>query len=287
MKKDIIEHQKNFMNTRITIKARAGKNTVGIQTAIEKAFGEFDRIVKLYSRFNPKSELSILNLQQEKWVRLSEEFFFLIEFALNLALKTDGIFDPTVIDYLEKYGYDKDYNFSKLENKNLQSEIALLSKTRASFKEIALDKKNKKIRLAKNQRVELGGIGKGYAIDCAYKILEKESTRFLIDAGGDIRAKSEDDPWEVALKTSKESLPVNSVFIKNEAIASSGSWARRVKNFHHLLDTKTGKPVERDYSTVFTIAKSAIVADSWATVLFCAGKDFLFKLPKEVVYYFV
>lgn len=287
MKKGIIEHQKNFMNTTITIKSEEGKSTVGIQTAIERAFGEFDRIVSQYSRFNPKSELSTLNLQQSKWVSLSEEFFFLVEFALNLAHKTDGIFDPTVIDYLEKYGYDKDYDFSKLENKNLQSEIALLSKTRASFREIELDKKNKKIRLAKNQRIELGGIGKGYAIDCAYKILKKESNRFLIDAGGDIRAMAENDPWEVALKTSKEGDPKNSVFIKNEAIASSGSWARRVKNFHHLLDAKTGKPVEKDYSTVFTIAKTAMDADSWATILFCAGKEFKFKLPKGIIYYFV
>jgi thiamine biosynthesis lipoprotein len=56
--------------------------------------------------------------------------------------------------------------------------------------------------------------------------------------------------------------------LQNQALAASGSWARKVGNFHHLLDPKTGKPIEKNYGTVFVVAASATDADVWATAFF-------------------
>lgn len=285
---ETIERQKNFMNTTITIKVDKQSGTVKTLLAIEKAFGEFERIVRLYSRFDSKSLLSKLNLKQEEWVQLSDEFFFLVEYIMDLAKKTNGVFDPTIIDYLELYGYDSKYNFDKLNDPKLEEKIKELTKIRPSWKEILLDRKNKKIKLAKNQRIELGGIGKGYAIDCAYNILEKVSGRFLIDAGGDIRGKSNTKPWEVGLKefNGTKVEVKSSIKLSNEAIASSGSWARKIKRFHHLINPITGVPVEQNYKTVFVIAENALTADSWATPLFIGGADLVKALPKGVLYYY-
>lgn len=287
-----IVRQKNFMNTTITFKVVQNKeSTIAILNAIEDAFGEFDRIVKTYTRFAETSELSNLNRQQERWINISEEFCYLIDYMLSLAEKTDGAFDPTVIDFLETYGYDKNYDFSKLEKPELDAMVKKIAEQRPSFRQIELDKKNLKVKLAKDQRLDLGGIGKGYAIDLAFNKLNKFEN-FLIDAGGDIRVKGKNDKndlWLVDLltltKDGKKEV-VGQVKLNNESIAGSGSWARKFKQFHHLINPKTGKP-ENKYSTVYVQAPTAIESDSWATALFVGGEPIADLMPDNFKYFLI
>jgi thiamine biosynthesis lipoprotein len=271
----LIEREKNFMNTTITIKVvQHSEGTIEINNSINEAFGEFDRIVTQYTRFNENSELSNLNRRSGEWTKVSDEFFSLIEIMLNIAKETNGAFDPTIIDFLEMYGYDKNYDFSKLEAKDLEVRIKKRAIERPKFSEIELNHETRSVKLAKDQRIDLGGIGKGYAIDCAFDQLKKVSENFLIDGGGDIRASGKNDKeeiWKVGMKALNEKKEVETfgmIELNNESLASSGSWARKVKNFHHLINPATGEPVKADYNTVFVQAPTALLADSWATALF-------------------
>ncbi len=283
-----IERNKSFMNTVISIKVVQNEEpTYDINLAIEEAFGEFDRIVKSYTRFNENSELSNLNRNNGNFVKVTEEFFMLIEKMLDLAQKTDGCFDPTVIDFLEVYGYDKNYDFSKLDKPELNDIVKKTANSRKSYKEIKLNNETKEVCLAKGQRIDLGGIGKGYAIDCAYEKLSLKLKNFLIDAGGDIRASgnnSENQPWKIALKASIGGEPMNigQMSLKDSALASSGSWARRVRQFHHIINPVSGQPVIAKYSTVFVEAPTALEADGWATALFVGGSSLQEKLPDHL-----
>jgi len=282
MEKEIIIRDKNFMNTLITIKVVKDKETtVQILDAIEEAFGEFDRIVKTYTRFNENSELSNLNRKNGEWVEVSSEFLLLIEKMLELANKTDGAFDPTIIDFLEIYGYDKNYDFSKLENPELDNLVNDRAKSRPNWNEIELDKKAQKVKLQKDQKIDLGGIGKGYAIDCAYSKLSGDKFQlknFLIDAGGDLRASgrnSRNELWNIGLKHENEKgeqIIHSMIPLDNQALACSGSWARKVKQFHHLITPATGKP-QNIFKTIYVLADTATEADGWATALFVLGKD--------------
>lgn len=287
-----IVKQKEFMKTVITFKVVQSKeSTVEILNAMEEGFGEFDRIVKTYTRFAETSELSNLNRQQGRWINISEEFCYLIDYMLNLASKTGGAFDPTVIDFLETYGYDKNYDFSKLEKPELDAMVQKMVSERPSYEQIELNKENLKVKLAENQRLDLGGVGKGYAIDCAYNKLNKFDN-FLIDAGGDIRTKGKNeknDLWLVDLlvlnkKGHKE--VVGQVKLDNESIAGSGSWARKFKQFHHLINPKTGKP-QNKYSTVYVQAPTAIESDSWATALFVGGEGITKVMPESFKYFLI
>lgn len=286
MHTNLITKDKNFMNTTITFKVVKGKaTTVQILDAIEEGFSEFDRIVKQYTRFNEDSELSNLNRQSGSWVKVSEEFFWLIEYMLKMAKKTHGAFDPTIIDFLEVYGYDKNYDFSKLDNSELDTLVKKIASERKSWKDIKLKKESSEVKLMEGQRIDLGGVGKGYAIDCAYEKLKKVSDNFLIDAGGDIRAcgvNEKGELWKVGMKDKKLGIEelVGYVELDNEALACSGSWSRQVKQFHHLINPLTGKP-QNIYRTVFVQAPDGITSDSWATAIFVLG-DSDIKLPKEL-----
>jgi len=285
---NLITKQKFFMNTTITIKVvQDNESSIEIFNKIEDAYDEFDRIVKKYTRFNENSELSNLNRNSGEWVKVSDEFITLIKYMLDLANKTDGVFDPTIIDLLEMYGYDKNYDFSKLENPDLENNIKTYMKTRPSFREIQLDEKQNKVKLFNGQKIDLGGIGKGYAIDCAYERLSKLSN-FLIDAGGDIRVKGRNETvnlWRCALKDHDENGEkiIGYVELDNESLAASGSWARKVKNFHHLINPYTGKP-ENTYRTVYVQSVKAIDADSWATAIFVGGEKIKTAIPEWIKY---
>jgi thiamine biosynthesis lipoprotein len=285
--RNLIEQQKKFMNTIITIKVvQTDQRTVQILDTINDAFFEFERIVEKYTRFNENSELTNLNRQAGKWVGVNKEFFYLVKFMLDMYRKTGGCFDPTVIDFLETYGYDPNYDFSKLSNPNLKKFVSKIAKNRIPFEKIEMDEKNLKIKLQKSQRLDLGGIGKGWAMDLAANKIKKISSDFLIDAGGDVIASGKNvelKPWNITLKSYKKII--GSINLNNQAIASSGNWARRVKHFHHLIDPVSGNPVKTKYSTVFVLAKKALLADAWATALFVGGKKL--KTPSSISVRFV
>ncbi len=291
MSKSLIIRDKRFMNTLITFKVvRDNQATVDILDAIENAFGEFDRIVKSYTRFNEDSELSNLNRKSGEWVEVSNEFIHLIAYMLNLSKESNGAFDPTIIDFLDLYGYNKNYDYSNLDNPELNKLVEELVKNRPSYKDIKIDEENRKVKLVKGQRIDLGAIGKGYAIDCAFTKLKVASNNFLIDAGGDIRSwgrNEKDNLWSVGLKSEdingKESV-FSMIELDNKALASSGSWARKIKQFHHLINPKTGLP-ENKYKTVYVMANDAITADSWATTIFVGGDKL--KLPDDISYFTV
>lgn len=286
----LIEREKNFMSTIISIKVvQNTESTIAIQDAIEKAFYEFERIVKKYTRFNENSELSNLNRQSGSWVKVSEEFFSLIELMLKIYNESKGAFDPTVIDFLEVYGYDKNYDFSKLNNPDLDNLVKKIATKRPKFNEVELNKKEHKIKLIKNQRIDLGGIGKGYAVDKAFERLSEVSNNFLIDAGGDIRAvglNNYSNKWTVGLKIHNNEI-IQNLEVDNIAVCSSGSWIRKVKQFHHIINPVSGEPHRSKYKTVFCIANTATIADAWATAFFILGPDNLNLKPKEVHVKFV
>lgn len=287
----IFTDERVFMNTIIRIQVVSDKGTVFTRELIAKAFECFDEVVEKYSRFNRQSELSALNAAAGSAHSVSENLFGMVAQALEVAEITDGAYDPTVIDLLEAYGYDAKADFSRLDQPELYAEIQNLSKNRPSFREIELNRAKKTIKLAPKQRLDLGSVGKGFAIDLAYNVLDgNDFDGFLINAGGDVRAygcNKEGLPWKLLLYRSQ--LPnsrltqdncLGVIPLINKSLAGSGGWARRVGSFHHLLNPKDGLPINT-VSQTYVIANTATESDIWATALFCRGKALLPELEKR------
>lgn len=285
MKARIIEQERVFMNSKVNIKVFSDTPRETIEKKIEEAFSKFRYVVDRFTRFEETSELSKLN-NAGKAFRATTELFRLVQFSLDIAEETNGAFDPTIIDLLEAYGYKKGYDFSILENPGkIQKEIDMLVRNRPSFRDIKLNKESSTIILAKGQRIDLGGVGKGYAIDLAAEVL-LPFKNFLINAGGDIYAhgvNKKGKPWTAGLLFVDEkgrSEITGKADLENQAVASSGSWARKVKYFHHLLNPKTGEPFNEILRT-FVIAKTAIEADAYSTALFVTGDQGLKILERK------
>lgn len=270
------------MNTNISIQVYSDLGTVKTKEQLDKAFAMFDLVVKKYTRFDNSSELSRLNKSNGKLYQVSTEFFELIEYLLELSQITNGVFDPTIIDLLELYGYDKNQSYEQLDDPTLLNKIKTYLSRRPTPSSIELYKETSEVKLVKGQRIDLGSIGKGFAVDLAHNVLSESFKAFLINAGGDVRIKTDKTikpTWIVDLFRAPlpNQAPVEDAswgqleLSGNISVAGSGGWVRRIKFFHHLLNPKTGLP-QNIVSQTFTIADNAISADAWATILFLMGK---------------
>jgi thiamine biosynthesis lipoprotein len=125
--------------------------------------------------------------------------------------------------------------------------------------------------------IDLGGIGKGYAVDRAVAALRAWGIeRGLVNAGGDLYAlgTSEDgDPWKVGIRSPRDPRELaGRIAISDEAVATSGDYLRQFthggRRYHHLLDPTTGEPRQSDVHSVTVRAVSCLDADAAATAVF-------------------
>jgi len=262
---------KELLGTTIIIEINSTSQTHLVENSIEEAFNFFHKVVDRFSRFNNNSELSKLNRSSGKKITVSPELFDLIKFSLELYKISNGLFDPTIITLLKAYGYDKSFDRARIAKKlgqdHVLEEIIAFNKNRPKASEIEIDPAKLEVKLQKGQGIDLGAIAKGYAIDLAKDYLNTQGYEdYIINAGGDIWAQG---PKKVALYD--DGHMDRRIEINNEALAGSGSFARKVGFFHHIIDPHTAKPVDHA-QTVYVIAKSAMQADAFATLAFLMGQ---------------
>ena len=212
-----------LMGTQIEIKIVSDLSRVEINNVLEEGLNIFHKVVAQFTRFSRSSELGILNKSNGESVQVSAELFNLIRFGLEISNLSNGIFDITIIDLLEKYGYTKDYNFERLGTPQLKREIEKLLNTRPSFRDIELDPDNLTIKLHPGQKIDLGSIGKGYAIKLAKDyILGQNITNFLINAGGDVYAygaNQDGETWKASVFDPEDPDNNRISEVKNQAMA--------------------------------------------------------------------
>lgn len=240
-------------------------NVVGkkfkVEKAIKRAFEEGLRIEKAYSRFLSDNELARLNFHVGKWVGVGSEMFELIQFGCDIHKKTGGAFDLTVKSILESWGYDAEYS---LKEKGVEND----SDSGCGTVELG---KNNKVRISRE--IDLGGLGKGYAVDRMAKCLS-DFENFFVNAGGDIFASGRDlngENWKVFFEHPCDPEQViGSVCVNNFALACSSPTKHKWGNKHHLVDSKTLSPANQMLA-VYTQAESCLMADAYATALFVLG----------------
>ncbi len=240
-------------------------------------FDEIKRIEDLLSKYKDKSEISRLNRIGKSSV--SVDTMYIMRKAKQLWLVTSGAFDPTVGPLLDLWGFtDKKYRFPS------DGEIAETMKKVGMDKVEIDDDKNMIVLTVPGLKLDLGGIAKGYAVDCAVARLRQAHVRScLINAGGDIYClgkKPDGSMWSVALQDPRrERYAVKAEFfeLSNKAIVTSGDYVQFFtkdnKRYPHIFNPKTGYPASEGVASVTVIAPDCLTADALATSFFVLGKD--------------
>jgi len=160
---------------------------------------------------------------------------------------------------------------------------------RVGYEKLILDEKNRTVQFAvKGMRVDLGGIGKGYAVDKAIEaIKELGALGAMVDLGGNIRCFGQpprgQECWRVGVQdpnVSPDDMDASRILlvlaITNESVATSGDYRRFVKvhgeKQSHILDARTGRGADKLVSDTI-IAPDATTADALSTAVNVLGPE--------------
>lgn len=227
------------------------------ERALDRAEAEFERLEQVLSRFRPDSELSHLN-RGGRTTSAGTDFVRVVELALAAREATGGRFDPTVHDALVAAGYDRTFEEMPAHTQGVGAGVPCGGTVRVDGTTIVL---------SPGVHLDLGGIGKGYAVDRVAELLAVTGP-CLVNAGGDIAVRG--GSWPVGV-TDGITLELSS-----GGMATSGRdrrrWVRGGEELHHLIDPSTGRPAVSPLLRVTVVADSAADAEVLAKAAFLGAE---------------
>jgi thiamine biosynthesis lipoprotein len=243
-----------------------------------EVFAEIDRLEAQLSKYNPRSEISVINRTAAgRRVRVEPKLFELLADSIQYSDSTGGAFDVTAGPLIKAWGF-----FRGKGRIPPHSEIAQVL-GRVGYRHVHLNHAERTIHVdVEGLELDLGAIGKGYAVDQAVDILRRYQVRQALISSGTsslyaIGAPPGLQAWPISLRNpyDKESA-ADVVHLGNGALSTSGNYEKffelGAKTYAHILDPTTGRPVENMLATI-VIAPSACAADALSTAFYVMGVE--------------
>lgn len=241
-----------LLGTYVEIELSADLDDEQLMEISQTAFAAIEQVEAMMSFHRPDSELSKINHYAARQVcPVSEPMHEVLSLALKLSALSDGIFDVSVAPSLVRQGSLPLAGINEAQQADWTA--IELGRRSVSFKRPLL--------------LDLGGIAKGYAVDCAMATIP-DGVVASINAGGDLRL-SEWQDQQVSVRLPSSPDQVVALPMMAEAMATSANYFTEVDSEEPasvMIMPATGEPVVEAYSiTVF--ANSCMLADSltkWA-----------------------
>lgn len=251
------------------------------RAAGEAALREIERLEPMLSPFDPGSEIAAVNAAAGgNSVRVSGEVFALLTRCRDLWEQTAGAFDPTVGPLMQLYGFRG--NDAVPDDEALSDAMS-----RVGMDKVTLDRSAREVRLTvAGMQLDLGAVGKGYAIDAAAEALAETGFHGLLHAGtSTIRATGpmpDGTPWPIAIRDPLDADAVAEVVRLRAASLSVSGRRGRVNQvgeveFSHIVDPRTGRTAEGLLLAVLVTAE-ATDGDALSTALLLDGEHVLPRL---------
>jgi len=264
----------------------------GTPGAVELACRALDVIDALESQltvYRDDSEVSRLNATAHLGpVEVERGLFGLLEGAVALSRATDGAYDVTAGALSEAWGFVKG-------PKRVPDEIELAeARARTGWRHLKLDHDRLTVAFDREGiRINLGSIGKGYAIDRAVDVIRahwwpssalvhggRSSLYALGSPPGELGAR-----WEIALRNPFEpESPLGLLRLRNRGLGTSGAAFQQFvadgRVYGHLIDPRTGEPASGPAS-VTVLAPTAAMADALSTAFYLLGPDAALSYVRE------
>ena len=249
------------------------------RSAVEDVLGRVDLA---YSRFRDDSEIVALNNRAGSRVVVSPLLADAIAVGLRAAVLTAGAVDLTVGRAMRAVGYDADFDVVR----NPAGPIELRLEPIPGWQSVDFSPGRREVRVRRGVELDLGSTGKGLAADLAATAAiaatggETDGAGVLVSLGGDIavRGTPPDGGWRILIAEDSET-PSDAagevVAIETGAIATSSTtvrrWRRGDRTLHHIIDPRTGAPVESLWRTASVVAATCVDANTAATAAIVMG----------------
>ncbi len=242
------------------------------ETALRIAAEEAWRVERTYSRYRSDNIVHRINHAGGRPVRLDEEGALLIDYATTCYEMSDGMFDITSGSLRRLWKFDG--------SENVPGETAV----RAALNDVGWHRvswRNRTLTMPAGMEIDLGGIGKEYAVDRAAALVGgRVREAFLVNFGGDLfasGARRRDRLWAVGVDDPDRTgqAAVYRIDFARGGLATSGDARRFVrrngKRLGHILNPRTGWPVEDAPRSVTVLATTCMEAGTLATLAYLQG----------------
>lgn len=228
-----------------------------------------------YSRFIPDSLIGRINAAAgEHWVEIDAETERVFQLCQELFFFTRRAFDPTSLPLIKLWNW-------KANPPALPDD----AKIRAALELVGWNKVQRRpggvfLPLA-GMSIDLGGIGKEYAVDCVMNLaIQRGIPNVLVDFGHDVRVRGhalEKKFWWIGLEDPLTAGKCwTGVVVTDHAVATSGDTQRffeiNGRRYSHIIDPRTGYPADNGCRAVSVIAPSCTIAGLFSTTIFILGE---------------
>jgi FAD:protein FMN transferase len=246
-------------------------------SAFAAIFAEFDRLDAQLSVWKDGSDVLRVNAAAGiEPVAVGDDLIEVLRTARQVSEWTGGKFDVTFGALADVWKFDHDQDGTIPTRDEIDARRPLIDYTA-----IVVDEAAHTVFLRrKGMRMHLGGIGKGYAVDHAARILRDRGFRnFMIQSGGDLYVGGllRGVPWRLGIADPRQpAATFGTVDLSDGTFSTSGDYERAfIKNgvrYHHIVDPATGEPA-RGCRSVTIVSNSPVLADGLSTGVFILGPE--------------
>ena len=272
-----LEQSSDAMGTSYSV-ALYGYDRNQMLAAMEAAFEEVRRLDGLLSNYRDGSDLSQVNrFAAERPVKVTPEFFDLLERCLEYSRESEGAFDISVGPLMKVWGFYK--GSGRLARHNDVDQALRIT----GYRNILLDAGNRTVRFAQpGVELDPGGIGKGFAVDRMVEVLKENGIlSALVSAGGSsiyaLGVTDHQPGWEIQIRDPKDrAKTLANLTLKDESLSTSGSYEKFFmvdgKVYSHIMDPRTGYPAT-GVLAVSVVAPMTLDSEAWTKPYFINGRQ--------------
>ena len=244
----------------------------GSKKAVLESVDKLKKLENKLSVHRDNSDISVLN--REKTNSVDDDVYNMLKTALKVSEDTEGAFDITVKPLVDLWNIKGNGPVPSAEDITYRLNSI-------SYKNVELSK-NQVILNGDNTEIDLGGIAKGYCADAIANVLTDHGIKSaIIDLGGNVRTigKKKGNTWKIGIQDpeGKRGEYFGVLGISNKCVVTSGGYERYFvedgKIYHHIIDPRTGYPVDSDITSVSIIADDGVVADALSTAVYVMGVE--------------
>jgi thiamine biosynthesis lipoprotein len=251
-------------------------------------FDRIEHILREMDMYSAESEISALNRKSGTIaVPVSDDVREVLSQGLALASLTGGRFDPTVGPLVRLWGIGTD-KARVPPPEEIRSALG-----HVGWQGVVIDTTAKTVALQRaGMALDFGALSKGYAAVEAGRVLSRAGVKSAImDLGGSILAygsQSGGGPWRVGLQkpAAPHGTPIGVILARDEVVNTSGAYERFFmaggRRYHHIMDTRTGYPVENGIEAVTVISGRLRNADGPSLSILTLGVEDGLALAKRL-----